>query len=66
MLIFIVIISLVSCGFFYCQALMSGLGRKRWAMAGLVFGPMVWPMFCMKRRIKITQRFGWTCLILKA
>ena len=52
--------------FFYCQALMSGLGRKRWAMAGLVFGPLLWPMFCMQRRFKVTQRFGWACLILKA
>jgi len=61
-----IIISLMSSGFFYCQALMNGLARKRWAMAGLVFGPMLWPMFCMKIRFKVIQRFGWTCLILKA
>jgi len=65
-LIFIFVVSFASSMFFYCQALMSGLGRKRWAMAGLVFGPLLWPMFCMQRRFKVTQRFGWACLIFKA
>ena len=57
----------VSCSlFFYCQALRSGLGLKRWACAGLVFGPLVWPMFCMEKRMKVNQLFGFNTLILKA
>ena len=44
----------------------SGLGRKRWAFAGLLFGPFVWPMFCMKKRMKVTRLFGFDCLIFKA
>jgi len=65
-LLFIVLISVISGVFFYCQALMSGLGRKRWAVAGCLFGPLVWPMFQMKKRMKIVQLFGWSCLILRA
>jgi hypothetical protein len=52
--------------FFYCQALRSGLGLKRWACAGLVFGPFIWPMFCMKKRMKMNKMFGFNTLILKA
>jgi len=52
--------------FFYCQALSSGLGRKRWAFAGLMFGPFIWPMFCMKKRMKVNKLFGFNYLIFKA
>ncbi|WP_246058235.1 hypothetical protein [Litorilituus lipolyticus] len=38
--------------FFYFQATFSGLGRKRWALAGLMFGPLAWPMFTMKKRVQ--------------
>ena len=44
--------------FFYCQALQSGMGRKRWATAGFVFGPLVWPMFCNEKRMKTYKKFG--------
>jgi hypothetical protein len=66
MLLLAAFIGLLFSLFFYCQALSSGLGRKRWACAGFVFGPFVWPMFCMKKRMKVTRRFGFHCLILKA
>lgn len=52
--------------FFYCQAISSGLGAKRWATAGFMFGPFVWPMFCMKKRIKTYRRFGFECLLFSA
>jgi len=52
--------------FFYCQALSSGLGGKRWATAGLVFGPFIWPLFCMRKRLKTYQRFGFECLLFPA
>lgn len=52
--------------FFYCQALTSGLGVKRWAFAGFVFGPFLWPMFCVKKRMKLYQQVGFNCLILRA
>ena len=53
-----VVVCLLCAVFFYCQALQSGMGRKRWATAGLVLGPLVWPMFCMEKRMKTFKRFG--------
>jgi len=62
----LVIIAVVFSLFFYCQALSSGLGRKRWAFAGLMFGPLIWPMFCMKKRMKVNRLFGFDYLIFRA
>ncbi|REL30156.1 hypothetical protein DXX94_05260 [Thalassotalea euphylliae] len=66
MLLLVVVCSLVSSLFFYCQALSNGLGRRRWALGGLVFGPALWPMFCMKKRMKVNKAFGFNYLIFKA
>jgi hypothetical protein len=66
MLLLFVVLSVVFAVFFYCQALSSGLGTKRWATAGFIFGPFIWPMFCMKKRVKNYQLFGFDCLIFSA
>lgn len=64
---FVVVCFSVLCGaFFYCQALISGFGRKRWTLAGLVFGPFVWPMFAMKKRMQVNRLFGFEMLIFRA
>jgi len=60
------VIGIVCAAFFHCQALKSGLGLKRWTFAGLLFGPFVWPMFCMKKRMKINKLFGLDYLIFRA
>jgi len=66
MLFYLFFVGLICALFFYCQALKSGLGYKRWTVAGMLFGPFIWPMFCMQKRMKITKKFGFNCLILKA
>ena len=66
LLLLVVIVALMFSVFFYCQALSNGLGRKRWAFAGLFFGPLVWPMFNMKKRMKVNRLFGFNYLIFKA
>jgi len=66
MLALFVICCLVCAVFFYCQALKSGLGYKRWTLAGMVFGPFIWPMFCMQKRMKISKKFGYSYLLFKA
>jgi hypothetical protein len=66
MLLFLLVLGLVCAVFFYCQAIKSGLGYKRWTLAGIVFGPLIWPMFCMQKRMKINKRFGFNYLIFKA
>ncbi len=62
----VVCFSLFCGAFFYWQALVTGFGRKRWTMAGIVFGPLVWPMFAMKKRMQLNQRFGFNQLIFRA
>ncbi len=52
----LVILSLVCAVFFYCQAFSCGMGRKRWATAGLLFGPFIWPMFCIERRMQLRKQ----------
>jgi hypothetical protein len=57
----------VSCGvFFYCQALVTGFGCKRWTVGGLLFGPLIWPMFAMKKRMQLNRLFGLEQLIFRA
>jgi len=65
LLVAIFALASVCSSFFYCQAIRSGLGRKRWATAGFCFGPIVWPMFCMQRRMKVNKKFGFNYLIVK-
>jgi hypothetical protein len=66
MLFLMFFISIFFAAFFYCQALMGGLGLKRWAFAGFMFGPLIWPMFSMKKRMKVARQFGFSALIIKA
>ena len=66
LMLFVVCLS-VFCGvFFYCQALAAGFGRKRWTIAGVVFGPLIWPMFVMKKRMRLNRLFGFEQLIFRA
>ncbi len=65
-LLFIACFSMLCGMFFYCQAVMTGFGRKRWTMAGIVFGPLVWPMFMMKKRMQLNRLFGFEQLIFRA
>jgi hypothetical protein len=67
LLLFVLVCFSLFCGlFFYCQALITGFGRKRWTVAGIVFGPLIWPMFTMKKRMQLNQLFGFEQLIFRA
>lgn len=67
-MLLLVIISLSLCCslFFYIQAFISGLGRKCWAVAGLLFGPIIWPMFALEKRMYENRLFGLNDLIFRA
>jgi len=52
--------------YFYLQAEISGLGKKRWAILGLFFGPFVLPLFIMRKHIEITKRYGRNFALWKA
>lgn len=59
LLVFVVLLVSIICGlFFYCQSLCAGLPRKRWTVAGLLLGPLVWPLFAMDKRMRINKSYG--------
>lgn len=66
MALLVLLVAMLNSLFFYCQAIANGMGRRRWALAGLMFGPFIWPMFSMKKRMKIYKMVGLGELILKA
>jgi len=66
LVLLVICISMVCGAFFYCQALVTGFGRKRWTVAGVVFGPLIWPMFTMKKRMRLNRLFGFEQLIFNA
>jgi len=67
LLVFLTVCVSVFCGvFFYYQALVIGFGCKRWVLAGVLFGPLIWPMFAMKRRMQLNSLFGFEQLIFRA
>lgn len=66
MIFIFIVINVLSAVFFYCQAMMSGLGRKRWSFVGLLLGPLAWPMFNNNKRMKTYRQKGVAKLILRA
>lgn len=66
LLFFSVVISVICALFFYVQATMSGLGRKRWALAGMLIGPFAWPMFNMKKRMLMNHFISYNSVLFKA
>ncbi|QBG35027.1 hypothetical protein [Litorilituus sediminis] len=67
MLLFLVVFFSVICAlFFYVQAVVSGLGRKRWALAGMLIGPFAWPMFTMKKRMQMNHFISCNSVLFKA
>ncbi|GLX86682.1 hypothetical protein tloyanaT_29350 [Thalassotalea loyana] len=66
MLLLVVFVSILSACFFYVQAVCNGLGKKRWAFAGLVFGPLLLPMFNMQKRMKVYRQYGIPGLLFNA
>lgn len=49
---------LVSSVFYYVDGFRTGLSAKKWAVAGLLFGPLLFPMFSITQRIKLSHAQG--------
>ena len=50
--------SILCSGLYYVQAYKSGLQAKNWAAAGLVLGPMIFPLFKAQQRIALVKSRG--------
>jgi hypothetical protein len=57
MLVFVVS-SLLFSTMYYVQSFKTGLTAKKWAIAGLVFGPAIYPLFRSRQRIKLLEARG--------
>ncbi len=43
---------------YYVQSFKTGLTAKKWALAGLLFGPAIYPLFKSRQRIKLLRDRG--------
>jgi uncharacterized membrane protein len=57
---------LVSALFCYVESFRSGLSAKHWGLAGLLFGPLVLPLFNAKRRMALRRVRCFSCVYLRA
>lgn len=53
-----IFLAAVSTGFYYIKAWQYGLGRRRWVVLGLMFGPLLLPMFRTHLRITLMKARG--------
>ncbi|WP_199608833.1 hypothetical protein [Flocculibacter collagenilyticus] len=65
-MLFVVLALLLSSLYFYVQAFKSGLCQKKWAIAGLVFGPILLPMFSIKKQVHFRKSVGFGAVLLRA
>ncbi len=65
-MLFIALVALLSSLFFYVEAFCWGMNAKRWAMAGLVLGPVLLPLFSIQRHVQWRRAAGFNNLVLQA
>ncbi|GAA6185445.1 MULTISPECIES: hypothetical protein [Alteromonadaceae] len=63
------ILAIISClvfsVYYYVEAFKSALPAKKWALAGLMFGPMILPMFSISQRVALRQSRGFNNSLLR-
>jgi len=51
--------------YYYVEAVKYAMNKKRWLLAGVMFGPMVFPMFNINKQINMRRSIGFENLYLK-
>ena len=46
------------CLLYYLEALKNALPGRRWALGGLLLGPMLWPMLSIEVRLRRLRALG--------
>ncbi|MDO6691688.1 hypothetical protein Q4574_00265 [Aliiglaciecola sp. 3_MG-2023] len=63
------ILAILSCvvfsAYYYIEAFKSALPAKKWAVAGLMFGPMIFPMFSISQRAALRQSRGFNNVLCR-
>ena len=62
----IVLLSVLSGVYFYIESLKAGLAEKRWALAGVILGPLLFPMFTISRHVRMRRDTGFNNAVLRA
>lgn len=57
-MLFALITAMVSSLFYYVQAFKTGMPAKKWAVAGLICGPFILPMFSISMHVTLRQAKG--------
>lgn len=65
-MLFLPLLSLLCAVFYYLKAFKTGLAAKRWAMAGLIFGPLLLPLFLNNLRLARIRTQGFNPAFLRA
>lgn len=65
MLLAVLVASLCSL-FYYVEAFQSAMPAKKWAMAGLIMGPFVLPMFFVSQHMTLRRSSGYQNIRLRA
>lgn len=60
------VVSLLCAPYFYVDAVKSGLPAKRWAVGGLIIGPLLLPMFNISKHIAWRKSVGYGNVTLNA
>ncbi|MDC0601856.1 hypothetical protein OAP14_02375 [Aliiglaciecola sp.] len=61
-----VVVSLLCSVYYYVESFKSALPAKRWAMAGLVFGPLVFPVFTISQHVALRHAQGFQNTTIRA
>ncbi|MGJ8678864.1 hypothetical protein [Paraglaciecola sp.] len=57
--------SLVFSVLYYIQSHKTGLTAKKWAVAGLIFGPFIYPLFKSRQRVKLLKSRGFESVLFQ-
>ncbi|MAI63594.1 MAG: hypothetical protein CL600_01725 [Alteromonas sp.] len=62
----LIFLSVIFSVYFYVEAFKWGMNAKRWAAAGLIFGPIILPMFSISRHMHWRSAVGFNNLFIAA
>lgn len=65
-MLFAVVVSLLCSLYYYVESFKSALPAKKWAVAGLIFGPFVFPMFAISQHVALRHAQGFQNITFKA
>ncbi|WP_102796262.1 hypothetical protein [Bowmanella denitrificans] len=61
-----ILVSLLSAWFYYVEAFRNGLSAKHWGVAGLLFGPLLLPLFSVKKQMALRKARGFGSVYIRA